>query len=116
MTRARVEELARGRVWTGKDALENGLVDEIGDLEAAVTYAAELAGIEKEDVKRIALPEARDPLEAFVEDLAGVDSDLKVLGLTGVEEEVLRELWQVRRMVETGDPIQARLPFTLRIQ
>lgn len=116
MTRARVEELARGRVWTGKDALENGLVDEIGDLEAAVTYAAELAGIEKEDVKRIALPDARDPLEAFVEDLAGVDSDLKVLGLTGVEEEVLRELWQVRRMVETGDPIQARLPFTLRIQ
>ena len=33
MTRERVEELARGRVWTGKDALDNGLVDEIGDLE-----------------------------------------------------------------------------------
>ena len=114
MTRERVEMLARGRVWTGKDALDNGLVDEIGDLESAVAYAAELASID--EVKRVALPEARDPFEAFVEDLAGVESGLQALGFTGVEEEVLRELWQVRRMVETGDPIQARLPFSLRIQ
>lgn len=116
MTRERVEELARGRVWTGKDALDNGLVDEIGDLEYAVAHAAELAGIETDEVKRVALPEARDPFEAFVEDLAGVESGLQALGFTGVEEDVLRELWQVRRMVETGDPIQARLPFSLRIQ
>ena len=114
MTRERVETLARGRVWTGKDALDNGLVDEIGDLESAVAHAAELASID--EVKRVALPEARDPFEAFVEDLAGVESGLQALGFTGVEEEVLRELWQVRRMVETGDPIQARLPFSLRIQ
>ena len=114
MTRERVEELARGRVWTGQDALDNGLVDEIGDLEDAVAHAAQLAGID--EVKRVALPEARDPFEAFVEDLAGVESGLQALGFTGVEEEMLRELWQVRRMVETGDPIQARLPFSLRIR
>ena len=116
MTRELVEELARGRVWTGKDALDNGLVDEIGDLEYAVAHAAQLAGIETDEVKRVALPEARDPFEAFVEDLAGVESGLQALGFTGVEEELLRELWQVRRMVETGDPIQARMPFSLRIQ
>ena len=114
MTRERVEELARGRVWTGQDALDNGLVDEIGDLEDAVAHAAQLAGID--EVKRVALPEARDPFEAFVEDLAGVESGLQALGFTGVEEEMLRELWLVRRMVETGDPIQARLPFSLRIR
>ena len=116
MTRERVEELARGRVWTGNDALDNGLVDEIGDLEYAVAHAAQLAGIETDEVKRVALPEARDPFEVFVEDLAGVESGLQALGFTGVEEELLRELWQVRRMVETGDPIQARMPFSLRIQ
>ena len=116
MTRERVEELARGRVWTGKDALDNGLVDEIGDFEYAVAHAAQLAGIETDEIKRVALPEARDPFEAFVEDLAGVESGLQALGFTGVEEELLRELWQVRRMVETGDPIQARMPFSLRIQ
>jgi signal peptide peptidase SppA len=38
------EKLARGRVWSGKDALKLGLVDRIGGLEAAIDYAAELAG------------------------------------------------------------------------
>lgn len=116
MSRERVEELARGRVWTGADALENGLIDEIGDLEYAVAKAAELAGLDRDDVRRVALPESQDPLEAFLEDLTGVKSGLQALGFTGVEEELLNELWQVRRMVETGDPIQARLPFTLHVK
>ena len=38
------------------------------------------------------------------------------MGLTGVDEAILRELWQVRRMVETGDAIQARLPYSLHIR
>ncbi len=116
MTRERVEELARGRVWTGADALENGLIDEIGDLDYAVAKAAELAGIDRDDVRRVALPEAQDPFEAFLEDLTGVEAGLQALGFTGVEENLLRELWHVRRMVDSGDPIQARLPFTLHIQ
>ena len=115
MSRDRVEELARGRVWTGADALENGLIDEIGDLEYAVHHAAQLAGLERDDVRRVALPEAQDPFEAFMEDLTGVEAGLQALGFTGVEEGMLLELWQVRRMVESGDRIQARLPFTLHI-
>jgi len=116
LSRERVEELARGRVWTGSDALENGLVDEIGDLEQAVAHAAQLADIAEDDVRRVALPEAQDPFQALVEDLTGVKAGLQTLGFTGVEEEVLQELWQVRRMVETGDPVQARLPYSLRIK
>ena len=115
MSRERVEELARGRVWTGADALENGLIDEIGDLDYAVAKAAELANLDRADVRRVALPEAQDPFEAFMEDLTGVEAGLQALGFTGVEEGLLRELWQVRRMVESGDPIQARLPFTLHV-
>jgi len=75
-----------------------------------------LAGIDKDKVRRVALPESKDPFESFVEDLAGVDAGLVALGFAGVEQDVLSELLQVRRMVETGDPIQARLPFTLRIE
>ena len=116
LSRERVEELARGRVWTGSDAVENGLVDEIGDLEQAVAHAAQLADIAEDEVRRVALPEAQDPFQALVEDLTGVKAGLHTLGFTGVEEEVLQELWQVRRMVETGDPIQARLPYSLRIK
>jgi protease IV len=115
MSRERVEELARGRVWTGADALENGLVDEIGDLDYAVAKAAELANLDRDDVRRVALPEAQDPFEAFFEDLSGVEAGLSTLGFVGVEQDVLTELWQVRRMIQSGDPVQARLPFNLRI-
>jgi protease IV len=40
-----IEELARGRVWTGRQALSLGLIDEIGDFETAVRRAKELAEI-----------------------------------------------------------------------
>jgi len=44
---AAVEEIARGRVWTGTDALELGLVDQLGDLQDAVERAASLAGLKE---------------------------------------------------------------------
>jgi len=46
MDETRVEEIARGRVWTGAQAREIGLVDELGDFETAVTLAKELAGLD----------------------------------------------------------------------
>jgi protease-4 len=48
MTEERVAEVARGRVWTGTQAREIGLVDELGDFETALTTAKELAGLEVE--------------------------------------------------------------------
>lgn len=45
MPRERVDEIGGGRVWTGRQALEIGLVDEIGGLQAAVRRAGELAGL-----------------------------------------------------------------------
>jgi len=45
MDPARVRELARGQIWTGREALENGLVDELGDLQAAKAFVRrELGG------------------------------------------------------------------------
>jgi protease IV len=42
---ARVDELGRGRVWSGADALEHGLVDELGDVALGIRRARELAGL-----------------------------------------------------------------------
>lgn len=47
MTPKQVEAVARGRVWTGQQASENGLVDSLGDLQAAAAHARELAGISR---------------------------------------------------------------------
>ena len=45
MTAERVHELARGRVWTGADALAHGLVDELGGLDLATSLARARAGL-----------------------------------------------------------------------
>ena len=46
LTPERVHEIAEGRVWTGAQAAANGLVDKLGNLDAAVASAAKLAGLE----------------------------------------------------------------------
>jgi protease IV len=48
MTQERVHELARGRVWTGADALANGLVDELGGLDHAAAEARRRAGLSRD--------------------------------------------------------------------
>lgn len=67
MSREAVEALAGGRVWSGADAVENGLVDEIGGLDAAVRSAAGLAQLETYMV--VDRPEARTFFEELVERL-----------------------------------------------
>lgn len=46
LTREQVEEVARGRVWSGADAAERGLVDQLGGFASAIAQARELAGLE----------------------------------------------------------------------
>lgn len=45
LTQERVNEIGRGRVWSGQDALGLGLIDELGDLNTGLTRARELAGL-----------------------------------------------------------------------
>jgi protease-4 len=53
MTTEAVDVVARGRVWTGADALEHGLVDELGGFRAAVRRAKILAGLDEDAEVRI---------------------------------------------------------------
>jgi protease-4 len=52
----RVQELAKGRVWTGADAVSNGLVDRLGGLEDAIELACRSAGLRRADTDVKALP------------------------------------------------------------
>lgn len=69
MTRAQVEELAQGRVWTGAEAVENGLADEIGNIEDAITYAALcIDGLSRfEDVQIVEYPKPLTTLDLILE-------------------------------------------------
>jgi protease-4 len=62
-----VEELAQGRVWTGKQALDNGLIDSLGGLQATIQAAAKLANIENYNV--MDYPKFEDDLTAILSDM-----------------------------------------------
>jgi protease IV len=64
----RVDQIARGRVWTGERALKVGLVDELGGLNSALDYAATLAGRKsRRDVGIVELPKQKTTLELLAE-------------------------------------------------
>ena len=73
LERAQVEEIAEGRVWAGAQALELGLVDQLGNLEDAITAAAELAGVSN-DYSIKPIDPALTPREQLLRQLMGKNS------------------------------------------
>ena len=61
-----VDKVAQGRVWTGKDALNNGLVDKLGNLQSAIDIASELASLDEYEV--IEIKPTISPREAMIND------------------------------------------------
>ena len=110
-TPAQLEEVAQGRVWTGQQAMERGLVDMLGGLETAVAVAKDRAGIpENEDVELVTYPAPRTLYEALSERLsqgAGAAVWSRVLGS---EARVLSALTVPARVFRRGEPL-ALMPF-----
>ena len=80
MTQAEIKQIGEGRVWLGKDALEIGLVDELGNINDAIAKAAELAELGLYDV--LECPKKKDPLEEM----------LKILDKTTPEERLVMKM------------------------
>ena len=71
MTRAEVDAVARGRIWSGERAVEIGLVDELGGLHRAIVLAREAAGLDpEEDVYLDFYPRPPSLFEALAQGLA----------------------------------------------
>lgn len=68
MTFNDVNEIAQGRVWLANDALNNNLIDGLGNLNDAIAKAAELAEIEKYRV--VEWPHMKEPLENLLDDVS----------------------------------------------
>jgi protease-4 len=112
-----VDAIGEGRVWTGRQALELGLIDRFGGLEEAVAEAAVLAGLEDYDVD-YSLP-VSDGFEALVDEFLAPE-DAPVVRLAP-ELEALRELGAelgLAEMLELGRRrgVQARLPYAWRVR
>ena len=77
MPQDEIKKIGEGRVWLGKDALELGLVDELGNIEMAIAKAADLAGLT--DYKKVAFPEKKDYWTEMMEALDPTTDEEKML-------------------------------------
>ncbi|TLP82234.1 signal peptide peptidase SppA [Maribacter sp. ACAM166] len=114
MTMAQVDSVAQGRVWSGTEAVEIGLVDELGNLDDAIAAAAKIAKLESYGVKKF--PKYKSGFERFMEDLEGASIQIKEnLIKNEIGDEAYLILKELKSFKERKG-IQARMPFTLDIK
>jgi len=81
-----LEKLAGGRVYSGKDALDIGLIDEIGGLNEAITHAAKLAKLEEGDYKTYLTPTPKSGLEGMFAGPDKRDKDDEFIQMTSASK------------------------------
>ena len=105
MTKGQIDSIGQGRVWTGEQALERGLVDELGDLNHAIEMAAELANLSDYEIKNVTTN--TDPITEFLKKQMGDMKSSIVREYIGEDAELLNTL----RIVRQTEGVQARLPY-----
>jgi protease-4 len=76
LPKEKVLEIAKGRIWTGEQAKQLGLVDELGGFDVALKLAREAAKIpEREEIHLKQFPPKRSPVEAILAKLQGEEKD-----------------------------------------
>jgi protease-4 len=120
-TPEKIDALAQGRVWTGRQAKQNGLVDELGGLDRAVAVAKERAKIAADsDVELVVYPPRKSFYELLSEQMSGSSDSFQAAAfgewlnanLTKGEIEALRLMRGPWAMFRTGEPL-ALMPFTV---
>ncbi len=108
MTPEQVEELAQGRVWTGAEAVKNGLADEIGNIEDALQYAAmSIDGITSlSEVQIVEYPKPLTTFELLLESLEPASPAV----FAGTALEGVEQAFSNINATETGKTY-ARLPY-----
>jgi protease-4 len=109
MTTEQVDSIGQGRVWSGSDALEIGLIDEFGGLDKAIEEAKNLA--ELENYRIIEFPKQKEPIEQIMDDLLGKTKIKLLQNELGSNY----KYYQFIKEVENMNGIQARLPFEVEI-
>ena len=113
MTVEAVDNIAQGRVWTGAEALEIGLVDQIGTIEDAIEYAALcIDGVESvNDVQVVGYPKPLTTLEALLESFGGAGESV----FAGTPLESVEKAFIGWTEAESGKAY-ARLPYEIIIR
>ena len=107
-----VENIAQGRVWSGKQAVKNGLVDYLGGLDDALAAAAKAANLE--NYNKMEYPIFKEDLESI---LSGITPSLKLKSsLTEWLPKNLKHSFEIIKTENSLLSIQALVPFELSIK
>jgi protease-4 len=111
-----VNDIGRGRVWTGEQAKRLGLVDELGGMTTALNLAKEAAGIAADQVvELVTYPEPRGLLSLLLERL-GLRTDLSA-GLPAHVPDPWRDVWnRLAPLIASGPGPRLAMPVVLRIR
>ena len=112
MTKADVDSIGQGRVWSGIDAKRIGLVDVLGGMDVAINIAAKKAKLE--DFSVVFLPRPEKGLTKFFKDLSG-DEDDKVSKIMAKELGPDYKYYQYLKNARQIQGIQARMPYEIEI-
>lgn len=114
-TPEKIDAVAQGRVWTGRQAKDVGLVDELGGLDVAIRIAKERAKIgADEDVEIVVYPPRRTIYQALTEDLGGLTNAGGAAGLLQLlgagDARTVGALTAPMRLFKRGEPL-ALMPY-----
>ena len=115
LTVSRVDEIAQGRVWTGAEALDINLVDQIGTIEDAITWAAlSIDGVAAvEEVEVVGYPKPLTGLELLMESFGGTQQEQNILA--GTPFKSIGTAFGNWNASETGK-VYARMPYEIIIR
>ncbi len=109
MPKEEVNAIGGGRVWSGADALENGLIDMYGGLNDAIKVAGEMADLEKYRV--ISLPVLENPLDVFIRELTDNTRARMLQNELGEFYKYFKSVHELENLFG----VQARIPFMFEI-
>lgn len=110
----KLEELAQGRVYTGRMAVANGLIDSLGTLDDAIAEAKKAAGIKADEKVEIwNLPKRKTVFEQLFADPSDVSSSDVHLAIPGVGDALLKADL-LRRLF--AEPAVMLMPFELKVK
>ncbi|MBH76334.1 MAG: signal peptide peptidase SppA [Flavobacteriales bacterium] len=105
----KVEEIAQGRVWNGKDAKINGLVDQIGNLNDAINFAANILEIESYQI--VEYPKEKNLIEFIIEEFQTNYKNQQDISLF-IED---LKNHNIKKIISNKLGVQARLPINIHI-
>jgi protease IV len=114
MAPERVDAIAQGRVWTGRQARQNNLVDALGGLDRAVALAKERAHLKGDDADLVVYPQRRSVYDLLTSQFGASDDSLRVLTFLGFgDRRGMAIAGAPLTLFRSGEPL-ALLPFGVR--